>query len=105
MHVQTEGRYWGVWGMGWITFTVIALFDLAGAWLILRLWDLSRHPRSIVTYLISGALAGLTFVVLLGFLENDALLWQPSEIVSGMIGGIVAALCWFASKRVFKVKV
>ena len=58
-----------------------------------------------ITYLIAGALGGLTFVVLLGVFENDALLWDLPEMVSGAIDGIVAALCWFAMKHTLKIKV
>ena len=105
INVQTEGRFSYVLGAGWITFTLIALFNLAGVWLVLQLLDLLKYSRSVGMYLISGAFVGLTLVVLLGFLENDALLWQSSEMVFGMVSGIVAALCWFATKHVFKIKV
>ena len=104
-YVPTNDGLSSAWGVPWISFSVVALFDLAVTWLILRLYDLGKFPRSMITYLIAGALGGLTFVVLLGVFENDALLWELPEMVSGAIDGIVAALCWFAMKRTLRIKV
>jgi hypothetical protein len=101
-YVQTDDDFWSGWGMVWTSSTVIAIFDLAGVWLIFRFL---RWPRTVIGYALAGLLAGLVMVALLGLLMNDILLWEPLELVWGSFSGLVAALCWFATKHALKLEI